>query len=157
LGVDVLKIEPPGGEPDRLAPAWAGPVAGPTSSLSWLADNLGKRSATADLDREADRAAVRRLAATTDFVLESFPPGELAARGLDWDPLRRQRPDLILTSITAFGQTGPRAAWKATDLTLAALGGSALVCGDADRPPLRIGVPQAWALAATEAVVATLI
>src|SRR5262245_53690865 len=92
LGVDVLKIEPPGGEPDRLAPAWAGPVAGPTSSLSWLADSLGKRSATADLDREADRAAVRRLAATTDFVLESFPPGELAARGLDWDTLRRQRP-----------------------------------------------------------------
>src|SRR5262249_61550272 len=101
----------------------AGRVAGPTSSLSGLADNLGKRSATADLDREADRAAVRRLAATTDFVLESFPPGELAARGLDWDTLRRQRPDLILTSITAFGQTGPRAGVKATRPTLAAPGG----------------------------------
>ncbi|MBI3457909.1 MAG: CoA transferase [Candidatus Rokubacteria bacterium] len=157
LGVDVVKIEPPGGEADRIALPWAGDVAGPTRSLAWLPANFGKRSVALDLETPSGRTALVRLVVTADFLLESFPPGHLAARGLGWEQLARDHPALILTSITAFGQTGPRATWKATDLTLMALGGSALVCGDRDRPPLRIGVPQAWYHAATEAVVATLV
>lgn len=157
LGVDVVKVEPPGGEPARLTPPFVADRPGPTRSLAWLPANLGKRSVAVDLDTEDGQAAFRRLAARADFVLESFAPGDLAARGLGWDALHRAHPGLVLTSITAFGQTGPRAGWKATDLTLMALGGPAFVCGDRDRPPLRIGVPQAWSLAAAEAVVATLI
>lgn len=157
LGVEVVKVEPPGGEADRRRTPWADNVPGPARSLLWLPGNLGKRSVTLDLDTEAGRAAVRRLAAGADFALESFPPGHLGARGLDWEALSRDHPALILTSITPFGQTGPRAGWRATDLTLMAVGGSAFVCGDRDRPPLRIGVPQAWAHAGAEAVVATLV
>jgi crotonobetainyl-CoA:carnitine CoA-transferase CaiB-like acyl-CoA transferase len=140
LGVDVVKGEPPGGDRDR--------------DLAWLAGNLGKRSVTLDLGSAGGRTTARRLAETADFVLESFPPGVLARHGLGWPTLAAANPALVLTSITAFGQTGPRAHWKATDLTLMALGGSAFGCGDRRRPPLRIGVPQAWAHAAAEAVVA---
>lgn len=157
LGIDVIKVEPPGGEDGRRRLPWAGDFPGPTRSLTWLPGNFGKRSVVLDLETEAGRASLRRLLEGADFVLESFPPGHLGARGLGWDTLSREHPALILTSITPFGQTGPRAAWKATDLTLMAAGGAAFVCGDRDRPPLRIGVPQAWALAGAEAAVATLI
>jgi crotonobetainyl-CoA:carnitine CoA-transferase CaiB-like acyl-CoA transferase len=157
LGVDVLRVEPPGGAPDRRRLPNAGETPGPTRSLAWLVESFGKRSVTADLDTADGRETVLRLAAGSDFVLESGAPGELDRRGLGWEVLRRAHPALILTSITPFGQTGPRAGWKATDLTLMALGGSVFLCGDRDRPPLRIGVPQAWYHAATEAVVGTLI
>ncbi|MGH7267837.1 MAG: CoA transferase, partial [Candidatus Rokuibacteriota bacterium] len=157
LGVDVLKVEPPGGEADRAAAPWAGDTPGPTRSLAWLPGNFGKRSVAVDLGEDAGRAEARRLAAGADFVLDSSPPGHLVARGLGWEVLHRQNPATILTSITAFGQSGPRAGWKATDVTLMAAGGSAFICGDRDRPPLRIGVPQAWCHAAAEAVVATLV
>jgi crotonobetainyl-CoA:carnitine CoA-transferase CaiB-like acyl-CoA transferase len=143
LGVDVVAAEPPGGHPE--------------GDLTWLAGNLGKRSVTLDLESGEGRALARRLAAGADFVLESFSPGALARYDLGWETLAVANPALVLTSITAFGQTGPRADWKATDLTLMALGGSAFVCGDRQRAPVRIGVPQAWAHAAVEAVVATLV
>jgi crotonobetainyl-CoA:carnitine CoA-transferase CaiB-like acyl-CoA transferase len=143
LGVDVVKAEPPGGDPDR--------------DLTWLAGSFGKRSVTLDLESAEGQATARRLAAASDFVLESFSPGVIARHGLGWETLARANPALVLTSITAFGQTGPRAGWKATDLTLMALGGSAFLCGDRARAPVRVGVPQAWAHAAAEAVVATLV
>ena len=157
LGVDVVKIEPPGGAPDRWRAPFSQDTPGPTRSLRWLPENFGKRGVTLDLDTDEGHVAFLRLAARADFVLESFAPGALAAKGLGWEILRLQHPGLVLTSITAFSQTGPRARWKASDLTLMALGGSAFLCGDRDRPPVRIGVPQAWYHAAAEAVVGTLI
>ena len=57
LGVDVVKVEPPGGEPDRLAPPFAGDPPGPTRSLAWLPSNFGKRSVALDLHRDEGRAA----------------------------------------------------------------------------------------------------
>ena len=68
LGVDAVKVEPPGGDPDRGAPPWAGDRAGPTRSLAWLPVSFGKRSLTLDLETEDGRAALRRPAAAADFV-----------------------------------------------------------------------------------------
>ena len=124
LGVDVVTVEPPGGDPER--------------DLTWLAGSFGKRSVTLDLESGEGRALARRLAEASDFVLESLLRGYSRDTACGWETLAAN-PALVLTSITAFGQTGPRAGWKATDLTLMALGGSAFVCGDRRRAPVRIG------------------
>src|SRR4051812_25011394 len=75
LGVDVVKIEPPAGDPARWRAPFRAPTADPEGSLPWWASNLNKRSLALDLDAEPDRELFRQLGATADFVLESFPPG----------------------------------------------------------------------------------
>ncbi|GIX49635.1 MAG: CoA transferase [Candidatus Tectimicrobiota bacterium] len=100
---------------------------------------------------------LQRLLATTDIVLESFPPGTLEGWGLDFAALHRQYPGLILTSITPFGQSGPYRHLRATELEVLALGGFLAVCGDPDRPPLRISAPQANLFASVCAFSGTLL
>ena len=92
------------------------------------------------------RDALLRLAASADFLVESFRPGYLDALGLGFEDLRRINPALIYVSITPFGQDGPYRDFLATDLTGSALSGFAYLTGDADRPPLRVSVPQFWTL-----------
>ncbi|HCB36639.1 MAG TPA: hypothetical protein DEP66_00040, partial [Acidimicrobiaceae bacterium] len=94
-----------------------------------------------------------------DIVFESADPGTWQALGLGYDDLADDNPALIHASVTAFGSTGPKAGWAATDLTIQASAGNMAVTGDADRAPLRAGgtVPQAWHNAASEAAGAALI
>src|SRR5579884_2719747 len=138
LGADVIKIEPPDGDPSRWRPPFYGDRPDPEASLPWWASNLNKRSITLDLEYASGQALFRRLVQTADFVLESFQPGYLDQLGLGYHSLAEINPRIILTSITPFGQTGPYRHYPATDLTLQALGGFLYVNGDADRPPLRI-------------------
>src|SRR5712691_9932619 len=77
LGAEVIKVEPPGGDLARLLPPTARSKEGSTIGLYWAAYSLGKRSVTADLETEASRDLVRRLVATADVVIESYPPGVL--------------------------------------------------------------------------------
>ena len=157
LGADVIVVEPPGGNPARYqAPFWHD-QEGPNTSLFWLAYSHNKRSVTLDLHQESGQASFRRLARTADMVIESFPPGYLHALGLGYPDLVQGHPRLIMTSITPFGQTGPRRHYRATDLITMALGGSAFLIGEPGRPPLRIGLPQAELHAGAEAAVATLL
>ena len=81
-----------------------------------------------------------------DFVIESRHH-ELAALGLDYDDLHASNPELIWVSITPFGRTGPRANWKGTDIIAMAAGGLLYLCGDRDRPPVRVTVEQGYAQA----------
>jgi crotonobetainyl-CoA:carnitine CoA-transferase CaiB-like acyl-CoA transferase len=90
-------------------------------------------------------------------VLESFPPGYLYDLGVGYDILAQDHPQLIMTSITPFGQTGPRRHYRATDLIMMSLGGSVYLMGEPGREPLCIGVPQAELHASVEAGVATLL
>src|SRR6185295_9428852 len=99
--------------------------------------NTAKRSVVLDAGDALQRDALRALLATADVVIESGAPGEWAARGVDLDALRAERPALVVCSVTPFGQTGPRAHWKATALTSFAAGGQMVLCGDADKPPLK--------------------
>jgi crotonobetainyl-CoA:carnitine CoA-transferase CaiB-like acyl-CoA transferase len=158
LGADVIKIEPPGGDPTRrFAPFLAGAAPpGPESSLFFWYFNTGKRSLLLDLERADARGRLLDLVAGADCLVESFPTGYLAARGLAYATLRARNPRLIQTSITPFGQTGPHAGWAGNDLTAWAMSGIMLLCGDVERPPLRGAGGQANLLASLYAAVATL-
>ena len=94
----------------------------------------------------ASDAELRALALAADLVVEDGKPGALAARGLDPLALRAAKPALVVTSLTAFGQTGPHADFEATNLVAHAAGGILSVTGVRGRPPLANGAEQAWKL-----------
>jgi benzylsuccinate CoA-transferase BbsE subunit len=141
LGADVVKVEPPDGDPTRRRPPFWGGVPDPDRSLLWLAMNTSKRSLTLDLDRPQGQALLLDLAARADVVLETEPPGGMAARGLGWADLRARNPRLILCSITPFGQAGPYAGWRGSDLSVTAMSGNLFCTGDPDRAPVRCTLP----------------
>ncbi len=143
MGVDVLKIEEPGGSVSRNIGPYYEDVADPEKSLFWFAYNEGKRSVTLNLETDRGRDIFKNLVKTADFVIESFTPGYLEKIGLGYEDLAEINPRLILISITFFGQTGPKAGHKACDLTAWASGGELFASGDPDRPPVWVGYPQA--------------
>ncbi|MCU1690525.1 MAG: CoA transferase [Jatrophihabitantaceae bacterium] len=155
LGADVVKVEPPGGDPGRVKGPYAGDIASPENSLQWWAFNRGKRSITLDLASADGRGLFLALVSTAHAVLESYEPGQLERWGLGLDVLLDTNPSIVLTRITPFGQTGPYAHLKATDLILAAIAGPAWMAGDSDRPPVRTSTPQYFQHAAAEAAVHT--
>lgn len=157
LGADVIAVEPPGGSPARRLGPFAGDVHDPDRSLYWWAYSRNKRSITLDVATPDGQALLRRLAAGADFLIESGDPGTLAALGLGAAELAAVNPRLVYVSITPWGQDGPRAAWIDSDLVILAAGGPLILMGDADRPPARLPVPQAYLHAAAEAAVAALI
>ena len=153
LGADVVKVEAPGGDPGRSVGPYLGGVCDPERSLRWLALNTSKRGITLDLDRSEGAGLFRRLAASTDVVLESSSPGTQNARGLSFESLRADHPGLVGCAITPFGQTGPRAHYAAHDLVVVAMGGNVSMTGDADRPPVRCSLPTSYYHAGPEAVI----
>jgi benzylsuccinate CoA-transferase BbsE subunit len=135
LGADVIKIEPPGGDPVRHLPPFFRDEEGPDTSLYWLNLNTNKRSITLDIENPEDRTTFERLVATADVIVETFEPGYLDALGLGYEGLAKLRPDIIVTSITGFGQTGPHARYKAPDIVGVAMGGIMWLAGDPKDPP----------------------
>ena len=116
LGADVIQIEPPGGSPARRIGPFYRDAPGPDSSLFWWSYAANKRSITLNLRTLDGRALLKRLLPTADFLVESSPPGELAALGLGYADLAAINPALIVVSITPFGQSGPYASFQAPDL-----------------------------------------
>ena len=158
LGADVILVEPPGGSRARdVGPFVAGREGDPEASLWFWSYNRGKRSVVLDLDDSQDQQRLRDLAASADVLIESDAPGAMSAKGLGPDDLAAVNPGLVYTSITPFGQTGPKAGWAATDLIISAAGMLSNVMGDEDRPPLRIPLDQCFLHASAEAAVAALI
>jgi benzylsuccinate CoA-transferase BbsE subunit len=153
LGADVVKVEPPAGDAARRrGPFWGG-IDDPERSLLWLALNGSKRGITLDVDQAPGRAAFLELAVRADVVLESERPGRMAARGLGWDALHAKNPRLVLSSLTPFGQTGPYADWRASDLTAVAMSGNLHCTGDPDRAPVRCALPVSYYHGGIEAAV----
>jgi len=150
LGADVIKIEPPGGLPERTDLRHPG-------GARFAAYNQNKRSAALDLDSGDGRERLFRLVAEADFLFENDKPGAMAVRGLGFDALSAANGRLIYVATTPFGQEGPYACHAASDLTLAAMGGMMAINGDEDRPPLRLSVPQAWRHGAAESAIAALV
>jgi crotonobetainyl-CoA:carnitine CoA-transferase CaiB-like acyl-CoA transferase len=153
LGADVIKVEPPGGDPARRRPPFWGGIPGPERSLLWLALNTSKRGMTLDVERPRGREVLLALAARADVVLETDPPGRLGARGLGWTALHAGNPRLILCSLTPFGQSGPRAGWRGSDLTVCAMSGNLYATGDPDRAPVRCSLPVSHYHGSIEAAV----
>lgn len=156
VGVEVQKIDPPGGDPGRYkAPMIDGPSG--TVSAAWVAYNMGKSRLDLDLSSPEGREQFLELVAEVDFVLESEQPGVLDELGIGWDALHSRNPALILTSVTPYGQSGPLAKVPASDLELMSAGGAAWLAGDSDRPPVRVTLPQSVCWAGSYAAVGTMI
>lgn len=144
LGADVIKIEPPGGDPARNIGPFYKDILHPEKSLFWFALNTSKRGITLNIETADGQEIFRRLVKTADFVIESFEPGYLDKLDLGYSALEQINPRIIMTSITPFGSTGPYAHYKASDITLGAMGGFTYLSGEPDKAPCRISLPQSY-------------
>lgn len=139
LGADVIKIEPPGGDPVRQ---WGAQVDG--RSLWWSIHARNKRSVVMNLKARRAPEIILGLAAGCDVVVENFRPGGLERLGLGDDALRAARSDLILAHISGFGQDGPYRDRAAFGVIGEAMGGIRHLTdhppGTSDLPPVRVGV-----------------
>lgn len=157
LGVEVVKVERPGGDPARrIGPFWHD-IPDPEKSLYWIAYNADKRGITLDLGSTEGREIFLGLARGADFVIESFDVGTMDRLGLGWSALREVNPRLVLTSITPFGQTGPYSGYKASDIVVMGMSGQLFLTGDADRAPVNFSLPQACMHAGADAAVGSLV
>ncbi len=139
LGVEVIKIERPGGDPSRMIPPYLDNDPDMGKSLYWLAFNTDKRSITLNIETARGKDLFKQLVSKSDFVIESFQPGYLDNLGLGYEAISRINPRIIYTSITPFGQKGPYAHYAGSELIASAMGGIAATTGDPDRAPLREG------------------
>ncbi len=157
LGADVIKIEPIGGDPGRRLGPFYHDTPEPDHSLAWLAYNANKRGITLAVEVAEGQELLRRLVRAADFLIESYPPGFLDQRGLGTCALRELHPRLVYTSITPFGQTGPYARYRGSDLIAMGMSGLMSLVGEPGRPPLRVSLPQAAMWAGMYAAAGTLI
>ena len=148
LGADVIKVERPGvGDDTRhWGPPWHG-EGDQRVAAYFLSANRGKRSAAIDLATEEGAALVRQLALQSDVVVENFKVGGLKKFGLDATSLRAAKPELLVASITGFGQDGPHADRAGYDFMIQGMGGlmsiTGLPDGDPGGGPMRVGVAVA--------------
>ena len=129
LGADVIKIEPPGGDPARRIGPFYHDEAHPNKSLYFFGLNSSKRSITLDIATADGQDLLKRLLPKTDVVVETFPPGYLDSLGLGYSDLCRIKPDIILCSITGFGQRGPHSHYQAPDIVPVAMSGIMYIAG----------------------------
>ncbi|MFZ0341854.1 MAG: CoA transferase, partial [Gaiellaceae bacterium] len=136
LGADVVKVEPLAGDHAR---AWGPPFLDGESAM-FLAANAGKRSLAVDLTDDRGREIVLRLADGADVFVQSLRPGAAERHGLAAGPLRERNPRLVHCSIGAFGSRGPLSEQPGYDPLLQAASGIMGVTGEAERPPVRVGL-----------------
>jgi crotonobetainyl-CoA:carnitine CoA-transferase CaiB-like acyl-CoA transferase len=152
LGAEVIKIEAPGaGDPMRR---WGVLLEG--RSIWWSALARNKRLVALDLRRPEGREAARRVALTCDVVLENFTPGRMEEWGLGYEELSRERPALVMTRVSGFGQTGPRAGDPGFGSIGEAMGGLRELTGSPDRPPARAALSMGDQLSGMFAAFGTL-
>lgn len=163
LGADVIKLEPPGGERTRAYGPFYSEVPDPNRSLYFWHYNFGKRSAIVDLSGEAGREQFRRLAASADVIIDARGYRSLDQEQLSFEVLRLGNPALIYLRITPFGEDGPWARYRGSDLVHLALGGVMANCGydpepggHYDTPPIAPQMWQAYHIAGEMGVLAVL-
>ena len=157
MGADVIRVEPPRGcELRRRGPFHRG-VPHTEGSLAWWALGANKRGITLDIETKEGRSILLRLAEKADFLIESFEPDYLGRHGLGFEELNKINPALVVVSVTPYGQTGPHSHWAASDINIQAMGTHMALTGDADRAPIRVGLPAAYWHGGSEAVEAALI
>ena len=136
FGAEVIKVERPRtGDELRNWRLYSG-----DTSMLYRTINRNKKSIVLDLRTEEGRQLVLDLAAKCDILLENFRPGTLEKWGIGPDALNAANPDLVITRISAFGQTGPMSQRPGFAAVAEAAGGFRELVGDPDRPPVRVGV-----------------
>ncbi len=133
-GADVVKVEPPGGEPIRARTRLGRQAAIPLAML-----NANKRAVTLNLKTEAGRALLKRMAARADVLLENYAPGVMDRLGVGWTVLHEVNPRLVYASGTGYGLSGPDRDSLAMDITVQATSGIMSVTGFPDGPPTKAG------------------
>lgn len=152
FGAEVIKVESPdGGDPLRQ---WRKLHEG--TSLWWSVQARNKRSFTANLKDPDGLAAVRKLAAEADIVVENFRPGVLEKLGLGWDVLSAANPGLVMVRLSGFGQTGPYKDRPGFGAIGESMGGLRYITGFPDRPPVRTGISIGDSIAALWAAIGAL-
>ena len=157
LGADVVQVEPLGGNTARACAPFDPALPDGDNSFYWSAWASAKRGLACGLDQPGGQALLHRLLSRADFLIESADPAQRQAWGITPAQTAAAHPSLVHVSVSAFGLTGPKADWPATDLTVWAAGGPLLPNQDGTRPPLRISVPQTWLHAAADAAGGALI
>jgi crotonobetainyl-CoA:carnitine CoA-transferase CaiB-like acyl-CoA transferase len=138
LGADVIKIEPPGGDPVR---EWGEQIDG--HSLWWSMHGRNKRSVVVDLKMPTGRQAVLSIAKQCDAVVENYRPGGLAKLGLSDETLRSENPRLVIAHVSGYGQDGPYRDRAAFGVIGEAVGGLRYLTDRAESdgsPPVRVGI-----------------
>ncbi len=136
LGADVLKVETPDGDPVRAQGTMR-------DGFSWYfaSFNRNKRSITLNLRKSEARAVLSELIRRSDVIVENYRPGVLADMGFGWERLIELKPDVVLCSISGFGQNGPYRDRPAFDFVAQAMSGFMSLNGRAEDPPMRSGLP----------------
>lgn len=159
-GADVIKVEPPAGDGSRRIGPFPDDVSHPEKSGLFLHLNTNKRGVVIDLKHPAAAGVVERLASWADIVVESYPPGVADRLGIGYGRLSGIKSDLIYTSISNFGQTGPYRDYHGSEIVFYGMGGEMHSTGLADREPLKlggnVGLYQAGAVAAVATMGAAL-
>ncbi len=135
LGATVIKIEPPGGD---MARAWGPPFWGTRSAL-YLSVNRGKRSMVLDLKSKEGLEVVHRIAKQSDVFMQASRPGVAKRLGVDYATIKGLRPDVVYTSISAYGSTGPMADQPGYDPLMQAYSGLMSTTGYPGGQPTRVG------------------
>jgi crotonobetainyl-CoA:carnitine CoA-transferase CaiB-like acyl-CoA transferase len=131
LGADVIKVEPPGGDPNRMLPPFANNVKDRERSLTFINANTNKRSIVLDLAGNApDRAIFTKLLSSAHLFIEATPVGELEKLGFTDASLKETNASLVTVSLTPFGRTGPYRYYKGSDAIANASGGFLFGQGD---------------------------
>ena len=156
LGADVVLIEPLAGSDVRRDGPFLDDKAHIEFSLPFTYFNAGKRGIALDLDRSEGQRIFRQLAQNADLIIETDKPGIMARRGIDYAALSAANPQLVMTSVTPFGQSGPYAQYDAEDIVALALGGLLYLGGYPDTPPMAAYGNQAYLAAAQFASVASM-
>jgi crotonobetainyl-CoA:carnitine CoA-transferase CaiB-like acyl-CoA transferase len=159
LGADVIKVEPPEGDPSRRQSVFPGVAVEPEASPLFLFNNTSKRGVRCDLaGSAADRELLGGLLETAAVLIEDTPHGFLDSIGLGPSALARRNPGLIVTSITPYGRTGRRAAVAGGELTATHAGGLGSTLPtrseDVDRAPVKLG---GWQVAHCAGIVGALV
>ena len=143
MGADVIKVENPEGGDDTRAwgpPFVEGKDSENLSAAYYHSTNRNKRSIAVDLKTEEGQQIVRRLAASSDVVIENFKLGGLKKYGLDYESLKAINPRLVYCSITGFGQNGPYAEFAGYDYIVQGMSGFMSITGEPDGQPMKAGV-----------------
>jgi crotonobetainyl-CoA:carnitine CoA-transferase CaiB-like acyl-CoA transferase len=135
LGADIIKVEPPGGDPGRLQPPFVGGIAAPDRSLPFLYRNANKRGVVIDLRDPAGRRRFAELCGHTDILLENLGREGQRRLGLSPAEVRAHHPRLIHVAMADFGLSGPRADWRLEPLPAFAASGALHAAGFLDLPP----------------------
>jgi len=138
FGADVIKIEPPWGDPARRLGPFLGDDPHPEKSGTFFYLNCNKRSVVLDLHTEAGKKALAAIAARAHLIVESFAPGTIEKLGIGWDFFQRINPRAPMVSVSNFGQTGPYRDYLASELVIYGFAGEMYSMGETDREPVKM-------------------